>query len=729
MTEREGDGQTNMELERVETKIAGVRNMFNQLESAGFTQHSRFRLDQDITDQNQAIQFLSNYRRVGQLKERILDRAIPRLESDLERIGQVESEQSKLPQMEINPETRMVRIGDRIISFTGTRLERQWRLLMRLAQNAGEVVPTKELEPIVRESGARGQNPVGQSVANLRINLEEDPKHPKLLISAWHGKDSGHSLQVSVRKEEERLGPFDVKLSDGLVVKTAGPWEAQALRKLNEMGRQHMSLDELSNLLFGDSKYNYLSRTIGIIRKLNTLLPVGVKQIVWDQTDVWLQDKHEEETEKGAEGTQTEEVSAKHRLEFLENNQVELDGRRIKLSPKEFSILHALAKHVNEEVISRILCQEALNSSDPRSASLNPVIQDIKRKLNQPEILDSKLASVNSWFKLQNVEVVWPEELQREAEGTPPTITEEEPFDLLTKEEAAVIASLLVLDKNKPLLAKHGFEVFPKENEGRLASDREEQTLEKDEVQKLRIRALEHMRNLLNSDQVEKIFDRHESDIQNLFVYFADREKAFDLLEDLLSADIELSWRVSKSGEVVDINPVVIRHEPGITAEVTGLQVQTSFVYKEKPLVPEVRTQLETGTLRVIIDQISKYTRLDFLELQKALYKLAIQDNVQDRFASFWGIHHFRVFQPREIHQIFSEAFRKIRFQDVNTAEDLDLLKDLSSVMERVSGGDARRFERSIEVLIDNAERDFYNTYKTATGEKIIWLNIDRLGA
>lgn len=108
--------------------------------------------------------------------------------------------------------------------------------------------------------------------------------------------------------------------------------------------------------------------------------------------------------------TQEVQVGTKHKLVFLEGNQVELDGRRIKFSPKEFKVLEVSARHVDEEVLVRDLSQEALDNPDPRKASLNSAIWSMKKKLNQPDIFDSKLASKNSWFKLQNIEVVWSEE-------------------------------------------------------------------------------------------------------------------------------------------------------------------------------------------------------------------------------------------------------------------------------------------------------------------------------
>ncbi len=434
MTEQEIDGQLNMERERVEAKIAGVKGMFNRLESADFTKHSRFRLDQDISDQEQAAQFLRNYRRVGLLKERLLERALPRLGSDLEKFGQVEPEQRQLPHVVVDEVKRELQLGEKSFSFTGV-VEATWAGLLYYLRNSNQDIEGELITQAAINAGSQADHPARDITIFLRRKMEKDAKNPELFTRGGSTYSPKYRLNATVEfvgekgKDKEgkpgdevigegKLSEFDVRLSDGLVVKTEGSWEMQALRKLDELGGTRMPIAELSVLVFpNDAEERGINRIMGIIAKLNRLLSNSSKQVIWEKTDVWLQDKSLDISKQGEEGVQTEEVYAKHRLVFLENNQVELDGRIIRFGPKELNILKALARHVNEEVISKNLSQEALNNPDPRSSNLSSIIRDIKGKLNQEDIFDSLKASKSSWIKLQNVEVVWPEDENKEVNG------------------------------------------------------------------------------------------------------------------------------------------------------------------------------------------------------------------------------------------------------------------------------------------------------------------------
>lgn len=300
----------------------------------------------------------------------------------------------------------------------------------------------------------------------------------------------------------------------------------------------------------------------------------------------------------------------------------------------------------------------------------------------------------------------------------------EEVVDFLTQEEAAVIATILT--KSNTLLDKHGFEDFPAELAEKLGLGIK-LNLDKAGLDMLRIKALEHLRRLLSSDQPDQIYNNRPDMqyTQSLITYFIDRQKALDLLEDLINADIEVSWRISK-GEVVDITSVVVPRRPEVIPKAPG----QLFDVKEIPFVPVVCTPLERSILRIIIDQLSQEKKLSFSEIQRLLYRLAVEVHISDRFRVFGGKNQFRILQPEEMRKIFSEGFRKIRLPGgTQGAEDLQLLSDLSSVMEVISGGNAQRFQRSIGVLIDNAERDFYNKFQPVSGETIVWLDIDRIGA
>lgn len=442
-------------------------------------------------------------------------------------------------------------------------------------------------------------------------------------------------------------------------------------------------------------------------------------------------------------------IEVKPRLELIEGqDEVKLDGITIGLTPKQAAVLRVLANYVGRQVLSRQVSLEALDNPNVYESDLRDYVASLKRRLNKsdkPEIIvSSGRKARGSWVMLQGVDVVWPvgeEKIEQRPEEGKGVVQEvevirEEPIDLLTVEEAAMIANLLVLPQNKQLVEKHGFEAFPREYLERLVSDREEQVLDKSDLQKQRIKAIEHLRNILTSEHMLKTYDNQNPDIQSLFAYFADTEKALDLLEDLLNTDIVLSWQGSTKGaDVIDVTPVVLPKQTEVAGETPKPQSQPLFEVIKKPLVLEVRTQMETEVLRTIIDQLAGQTmqrKLNFLELQRVLFRIAAESG-ENRLRNFYGESQIRIFRPEEIKRIFSEAFRKIMLEGKNVevlkqweeskSEDQRLLSDLSLAMEQISGANLRGFQNTIESLIDRSEREFYH------GEQPLeWINIDRVG-
>lgn len=310
-----------IEQEVIEGKITRAQQVLDRIESSDFSQKRLLRLDQDVSDQAQAGQFLQNYARVGLLKERLLERVLKPtvVEPTVELAGNLLVSPVAYT---FDRENRTLQMGDKISKFR----EAGFLAVNFLFEHRGHAVDTADLRKILAEAGFKST--VGQNLGSLESRLGQ-----RLFIRI--GSAGSHNVQwaLGVLAEEE----------------------------------QEPSVTE----------------------------EVGIEE---KQPD-------------------------KHRLVFLDDNQVELDGVRITLAPKEFTVLTGMAKHVGEEIKSRDFSREALNDPDPKKVSLSPAIWEMKKKLNQPDIFDSKMASRNSWFKLQNVEVVWPEEAQEEI------IPEEGPVD------------------------------------------------------------------------------------------------------------------------------------------------------------------------------------------------------------------------------------------------------------------------------------------------------------
>ncbi|KKS04887.1 hypothetical protein A2W45_03525 [Candidatus Curtissbacteria bacterium RIFCSPHIGHO2_12_41_11] len=103
---------------------------------------------------------------------------------------------------------------------------------------------------------------------------------------------------------------------------------------------------------------------------------------------------------------------------FTGQNQIELAGRRIKLADKQLKVLQVLARSVGQKIPTRRLSQEAFANPTPRETFLSDKVKRLRERINSPEWGDILVSSGNksggSWYLLQNVNVVWPEETRSE---------------------------------------------------------------------------------------------------------------------------------------------------------------------------------------------------------------------------------------------------------------------------------------------------------------------------
>lgn len=176
----------------------------------------------------------------------------------------------------VNEKEETVRISDDI----------EWEVFKFFKRNPG-----KEIVPYNSELMELPKSILGVRVANTQIqrinfaiqylmgilNIEglkpviTEKKVGEVLTYLFEAKE--------VTETGEELGQFDVRLSNGLVIKTEGSWESTALRRLDSLKGKGIQRNELTSLLFGRVDSHTTSMTYGVIHKLNLLLPAS-QQIV-----------------------------------------------------------------------------------------------------------------------------------------------------------------------------------------------------------------------------------------------------------------------------------------------------------------------------------------------------------------------------------------------------------------------------------------------------------------
>lgn len=306
-------------------------------------------------------------------------------------------------------------------------------------------------------------------------------------------------------------------------------------------------------------------------------------------------------------------------------------------------------------------------------------------------------------------------------------VIEEEPVDLLTQEEAAVIASLLT--HRKDFLTQHQFTEFPAEVTERLMEG-VQLNLDAEQLKAFRIQTLERLISIISGEKLDQIYDYQKPDIQRLLIYFIDKELSLRLLEELLTADLEASWRL-KRGDVEDFQQKLRSRveEPGVK------RVELPFKIVERPYKPqklEIRSAVETGLLEAITSQLRGHTRLYFEDLQKALAPLAGPERIRVLGAR----RQFAIYQPQDLKRVFSDGLMHLRTQAASkeifdawkkqeNSQDLSLWEATTSVVSDLVGGDWRSFEQRVLRAIDSAEKEFYAIHPTRGGQNIYWLDLD----
>lgn len=196
--------------------------------------------------------------------------------------------------------------------------------------------------------------------------------------------------------------------------------------------RAQQVLDRIESPDFSQKRFLRLDQDISdreqAAQFLGNYARVGlIKERLLEKAIPQLEAEVERVSQAGEEGRLGELAPSRTKLVFFpDQNQIELEGRMIVLSQKERAILQTLAGRLNEVVRSRDLSREALDNPDPVKISLRRIVDGIKAKINPkdgPQLLSSVMRSAQSGYKLEGVEVVWPEEAQGEI------IPEEGPVD------------------------------------------------------------------------------------------------------------------------------------------------------------------------------------------------------------------------------------------------------------------------------------------------------------
>lgn len=177
---------------------------------------------------------------------------------------------------------------------------------------------------------------------------------------------------------------------------------------LDQLGQRRQELKTLRLLV----RKNHLSADILERRQVefNNLAILPHEDLELQRGINLLRDRQEQQ--KSISPRTEEEQREKPRLVFFgDSSQIELDGRRINLTPDQLKVLQVLAKNINQQIPTRQLSYEALGNIDPVKTGLRGFINLLKKKITTPTAGELVVASgpkaQHSWYMLKEVDAVW----------------------------------------------------------------------------------------------------------------------------------------------------------------------------------------------------------------------------------------------------------------------------------------------------------------------------------
>ncbi len=102
-----------------------------------------------------------------------------------------------LPNIIIDRDKRTVRINGKTIQFLA-KSRIGWEILLFLAANPNEEVPSKAIKEVAIQAGSKDENPVSPAIEKLRNKFETDPKKPTVITTVGRPMQAMYMLNANI---------------------------------------------------------------------------------------------------------------------------------------------------------------------------------------------------------------------------------------------------------------------------------------------------------------------------------------------------------------------------------------------------------------------------------------------------------------------------------------------------------------------------------------------------
>ena len=475
--------------------------------------------------------------------------------------------------MVINTEEKFVEIDGRKVRFAGRFA---FSTLVYLAKRAQKDVTASRLVKSRQRLGSRHR---GTDMNHLRQLIEQDPHNPRIIVTSGAGVASKYRLNAEVefvgkssvaKKSRESRSLVKIEMPNGEVVEIKRGRMAQLLEALRLSDSQTNSTrsDYLAQKVYGGSG----AQERKILSVLVSLLRKDLKKFGWEI----IQPVKPNEKAKGEMGRYylskigQEEWGYHKKKEFVPYpvHPTRLAALNLMISdPKATAdqIIRLLGRMKNDKPHGKNQAVGALLNAFRRltnrsysqsiTASESTTYNDILAFLSVSEISNYKdfkaaLAKLREHV-LARISVK-PGEVQDALVSGEVEETEK----ILSDEEALIITHLL--NARRDIIRKYGIEEFPQENANKIIETLLTRVngsvrVSRDRLEEVRRGSIEKLRKLARSG--DDLIERQSSEVQDLICYFmlTDPEPIAQLLHELLTAPIEVSWLYRKGQPVTKV--------------------------------------------------------------------------------------------------------------------------------------------------------------------------------
>ncbi len=516
------------------------------------------------------------------------------------------NEQEPLASLKIDRSVSTVQVGgNEVVTLT----KAQMAIFARLARETNEAVKPKTLRGVLKNAGVSPKTSITQVINEIRAKIEVDPNAPKILTMTGSRNGAKYAINANVefigKSERSRLSKegwkiFEIEMPDGQVVKIQGQRYADTLKHLlpatidNPTGTESLSMQ-----LYGKADRSSRSRVASKVAKVKSVL----KPYNWT---VIQPVPHEDlKFKKGVKSTEQQIPNAKYYLEKITPDGVQakpatfpptppVETPPVQIPPVEFGLRQShldTLDYIRQNPDGRMqtaiallrTTKKGIPHTRPQAAfAANRALWHLFNR-NQMGIATEAeqalktnieqalgLKDVEAKAKFKEIVTNFFSSDRKQVEEVLKSKEVKEPIkELPTEAEVALLVTIYKLRRDiikkyeLPQLPQDIIEEALKAFPGRL-------DLAADEIVSLRNSAYDKFASIVQSDQLNELYDQAPESTKKLIIYFMeiDPETQLQALKEALLAPTEAGWKVV-SGRVQEYWKGLDGHE--IKSAQTGI--------------------------------------------------------------------------------------------------------------------------------------------------------------